>query len=340
MVRSHEPQAKLLPLLPLAKGEAPWLRGAVTRLWPTLSRCRAALLTARLIARPGHDAAPGGSDADITSRALSTKLSLLSEQLDEAGRALAQATSLASTLIEALERERATVRYKDLLLREADHRIKSSLQALASLLRVRANRSSRPEAAKALRLGSTHIEAVGKVHAILQGNSGEAAYLDLDVYLRGVCKSLGKALRPDGDGGEIVVEVEPVMVEASVGQALGIAVSELVANAFQHAFALGFPGTVWVQGMPDTGGGYRLSIADDGHGLPDGLVTSSGPGFGLRLVSLLASQIGAMFEVSSGRGARILLSFPTAKTGWHMPGQAHHQPSTNLHSNAVGSNAP
>ena len=97
---------------------------------------------------------------------------------------------------------------------------------------------------------------------------------------------------------------------AETAQALGHAVSELVANAFRHAFAPGAPGTVWVQGAPGEGGAYRLVVADDGRGLPGGFAVGSGPGFGLRLVSLLAARVGPGFEVHDGRGARFVLSLP------------------------------
>lgn len=85
------------------------------------------------------------------------------------------------------------------------------------------------------------------------------------------------------------------------------------ANAFLHAFAPGVPGTVWVQGAPDGRGGYRLRVADDGRGMPDGFVVGSGPGSGLRLVSLLAGRVGVKFEVHDGRSARFVLNVrPTA----------------------------
>jgi two-component sensor histidine kinase len=334
MVSGHKQQADLLASLPpdgtvLSTG---------ARLWATLARCRAAFAAARRIGHPVYDAPLAGSDADVANHVLSATLSLRSEQLHEANRALAKAADLASTLAEALEHERAAVQFKDLLLREADHRINSSLQALASLQRLRASRSPELETTKALRLSSTQIEAVGRIHAMLQIDPGKAAYLDLSTYLRGVCVLLGEALFLNGDRGEIVVEVEPVFVEAPVGQALGIAVSELVTNALRHAFVPGSPGTVWVQGMPDAGG-YRLSIADDGHGLPDGFVVGSSAGFGLRLVTLLATQIGAKLEVKTGRGARIVLSVPTAESSRHLPGHVQHQQPNGLHSHVARSNA-
>ena len=252
---------------------------------------------------------------------------MVSERLEEAHRAMDEVAGLASALAEALERERAAVRTKDLILREADRRIRTSLQGLASLLRLQAGRSPTPEAAEVLRLGSARVEAVGRIHGMLRGAPDDAARLDLEVYLRGLCVSLGEAQGADGrGGGEIVVEVEPAAVAAATAQALGLAVGELVANAFRHAFAPGAAGTVWVQGAPDGSGGYRLVVADDGRGMPGGFVVGSGPGFGLRLVSLLAARVGAKFEVHDGRGARFVLSF-------------HHQQPTEQRDDAARTNA-
>ncbi len=286
------------------------MRSAGARLLAALTRCRSALAQARTAARQGDRDAPFASGTDAAGHARRAKLFLVSERLEEAHRAMDEVVGLASALAEALERERAAVRTKDLILREADRRIRISLQGLASLLRLQAGRSPTPETAEALRLGSARVEAVGRVHGMLQGDPDAAARLDLEVYLRGLCAALGEALGADGRGGEIVVEVEPAAVAAEAAQALGLAVSELVANAFRHAFAPGAPGTVWVQGAPDGSGGYRLVVADDGRGLPCGFAVGSGRGFGLRLVPLLAARVGAGFEVHDGRGARFVLNVP------------------------------
>ncbi len=286
------------------------MRSAGARLLAALTRCRSALAQARTAARQGDRDAPFASGTDAAGHARRAKLFLVSERLEEAHRAMDEVAGLASALAEALERERAAVRTKDLILREADRRIRISLQGLASLLRLQAGRSPTPETAEALRLGSARVEAVGRVHGMLQGDPDAAARLDLEVYLRGLCAALGEARGADGRGGEIVVEVEPAAVAAEAAQALGLAVSELVANAFRHAFAPGAPGTVWVQGAPDGSGGYRLVVADDGRGLPCGFAVGSGRGFGLRLVPLLAARVGAGFEVHDGRGARFVLNVP------------------------------
>ncbi len=91
--------------------------------------------------------------------------------------------------------------------------------------------------------------------------------------------------------------------------------NELVTNAFRHAFAPGRPGTVRVTGRRAARHGYRLSVADDGDGLPDGFALGSGDGLGHRLVCMMAEQLGATVEVSGRGGACITLVLPRGRTG-------------------------
>ena len=120
------------------------MRSPGARLLAALTRCRSALAQARTAARQGDRDAPFASGTDAAGHARRAKLFLVSERLEEAHRAMDEVAGLASALAEALERERAAVRTKDLILREADRRIRSSLQGLAGLLRLQAGRSPTP----------------------------------------------------------------------------------------------------------------------------------------------------------------------------------------------------
>jgi two-component sensor histidine kinase len=284
-------------------------------------RCRSALAAAWLAARRGGGGTPADpAEAEATIRALRASLVAVGERLREADHALDDAAEGAAAQAAALSRARAAARREATLRREADHRIKNSLQVVASLLRVQADGARTREAAEALRLAGARVAAVAEVHALLASappRGGAADALDLHDYLREVCASLGVAMGADGRRGEIVVEVEPATVTAATAQALGLAIAELVANAFRHGFAPGAAGTVWVQGAraaaAEGGGGgrYRLTVADDGRGLPAGFAVGSGPGLGLRLLALVARQVGAGLEADGGRcGSRFTLSLP------------------------------
>ena len=82
---------------------------------------------------------------------------------------------------------------------------------------------------------------------------------------------------------------------------LGMAVNELVTNAIKYAFPDGRSGRIEVSFETDDEA-WRLSIADDGIGLPDDYEQRRGTG--ARLVKSFARQAGAQFRILDGPGAR------------------------------------
>ncbi|MCX7359464.1 MAG: sensor histidine kinase [Alphaproteobacteria bacterium] len=86
-------------------------------------------------------------------------------------------------------------------------------------------------------------------------------------------------------------------------------VNELVLNALRHAFSQAASGVILVT-LHRTDGVLYVSVADNGAGLPVGYDTKNG--FGMRLVRMMASKIGATLEIESSGGARFTLIAPGA----------------------------
>jgi two-component sensor histidine kinase len=94
--------------------------------------------------------------------------------------------------------------------------------------------------------------------------------------------------------------------------ALGMAVAELAANAYRHAFPDGAGGTISVALRPPgvPAGEAVLTVGDDGVGFDPGGVASKRHGVGL--VRRLMEQVGGSVGVESGRGTTWTLTFPVA----------------------------
>ena len=114
----------------------------------------------------------------------------------------------------------------------------------------------------------------------------------------------------DGRYRALVVRAEPTTLPADTARSLGLVVNELVTNAFRHAFAADGPGTVRVEFGRDAGGRLRLSVADDGVGLPDG--ADAGDGLGLRLVTMTAEQLDAGLAIGQDSGTQVTLTLPAS----------------------------
>lgn len=249
-------------------------------------------------------------------------------QLTAAAEALARANTAiraGAKQVEDLHRELAErderLRRKDLFDREVDHRVKTSLQRIISLMRIQADREKEAPVQAFARNACARLETLATAHEIRQV-AGSPDSLDFSDYLDRLCACLRRTMAADGEHRALILEADPVILRNAEAQPLALVVNELVTNAFRHAFRPGKPGTVWVQ-LSRRDGALRLTVADDGCGLPPrglapdglppgGLAVSGSRGFGLRLVRLMAGQVGARMDVGNKGGAHITLALPVA----------------------------
>ena len=152
----------------------------------------------------------------------------------------------------------------------------------------------------------------------LGGWDGDAAAATATVGVRGFLDALAADLRPTLLAGRAVaLEVEAeedVQLPAERAVPLGLVVNEAVTNALKHAFPKGRAGTVRVR-FAREGGGYALTVADDGIGpspaprTEDDGAASGGPA-GTRLIGALARQLGGTVEWRGPPGTAVVVSFP------------------------------
>jgi two-component sensor histidine kinase len=102
--------------------------------------------------------------------------------------------------------------------------------------------------------------------------------------------------------------LEPVVLEMQQAMPCGLILQELLSNALKHAFAPGTPGSVHVE-LCERDGCVMLVVRDDGAGFPPGFDPDAASSLGLRLIRMLAEQLGAEIEQRSEHGARTSIRF-------------------------------
>lgn len=236
------------------------------------------------------------------------ELQVTADKLEEANLVLRRINQDLERRVEertvALTERDDLLRHKELLMKEVEHRVKNSLQMVASLLSLQGKTAS-PETRQALQIAIGRIHAVARVHALLYAKGGAEA-VRFDRYLHDVCTSLGASFGVDGRRRTLLVEADPVMVPVDAALALATAVNELVTNALRYAFAVDRPGTIWVQFRRETEERLILTVADDGRGLPPHPCC----GLGLQIVSSVAEGLKAEMSMAREGGARVTLSIP------------------------------
>lgn len=217
---------------------------------------------------------------------------------DGTGRHDAQQAQLEAALVE-----------KTVLLDEVHHRVKNNLQVIISLLALQA-RTASPEARAALADTRHRVHAMALTHQLLHEH-GDRGRLHAGLYIARLARMLAEGHRADAPGVRLQVDGTDAPLRLTLSQAIpcGLLVNELVTNAYRHAFPDGRSGTIRIALACDAREA-RITIEDDGIGMPGGIDPPSRAALGFQLVPLLVEQLGARLRCASGPGTRFELVLP------------------------------
>ena len=185
-------------------------------------------------------------------------------------------------LQDALERHQ-------LLIKEVNHRVKNSLQVVAGMLHLQAKATTNPEVIASLNEASSRISTVGRAYDHLAYTADYEA-IDLIDYLRVVLDDLAGAVTPNKLHFEGAGTIE---IGADRAMLIGLILNELVTNAGKYAYPEKTGGPIWVTVTRVDNDAVRVSIYDEGVGLPPGFDMTKSKRLGTRLVAALIQQLGA-----------------------------------------------
>jgi len=212
-----------------------------------------------------------------------------------------------------------SLKEKEVLLREIHHRVKNNLQIVCSLLHAEEESTDDRDSRERFAALQDRIRAMAAIHEHLYA-ADDLSRVDFHAYLAELTAHLD---RVHGTAPvALEVEAEPIRLPVSIALPAGLIVTELVTNAFQHAFPDDDGGTIRVC-LSEDGEQAVLTVTDDGvgrtpaTGIPP--VDGSQPvdrtagrddGLGLRLVRGFTRQLNGTFEASFSNGTRTRVTFP------------------------------
>ena len=212
-------------------------------------------------------------------------------------------------LVESDTGLRASVREKDVLLKEVHHRVKNNLQVVSSLLSLQSNTIINEQTLELLRESQDRIRAMALVHERLY-RSNDFDGIDIAGYLSDLVENLRSSYRTEAL--DVTIESDPVFVSLDVAIPFGLIVSELVTNAFKHGIPQKGSGIVHVSARSTGRDECTLVVADNGTGLPPGFAVESTSSLGLHLVQILVEQLDGRLAMTNNNGACFSITFPIA----------------------------
>lgn len=208
---------------------------------------------------------------------------------------------------EAEEKILASLKEKEILLKEIHHRVKNNLQIITSLLALQARYGQGKNLQEILRDCQNRIRSMALIHESLYGSENLAA-INFRRYLEKLVSRILLSHDPEAQNLKTIVAGDEVYLNINQAVPCGLIANELIVNALKHAFQPKDPGQIYVS-VEKHGDRYMLTVQDNGRGLPPDLDLESPASFGWLMVKNLARQLGGDLKVKSNRGTIVKLIF-------------------------------
>jgi len=198
------------------------------------------------------------------------------------------------------------VREKDTLLRELQHRVKNNLHMITALIRLETRNAAEPDQKRFERLAG-RVDALALLYQALS-NDEQKDEVDLGIYLSQIASAVMASHAVEGIRLDMKVDTYPVSI--NVAMPTGLVVNELLTNALKHGFKGREGDTITLHSVVD-GDGCRITIADDGVGLPQGETWPKPGKLGALIARSLTENAKAQFEVksSASEGTKVTIVF-------------------------------
>ncbi len=210
----------------------------------------------------------------------------------------------------AVEEElRSALAAKEMLIREASHRVKNNLAMVVSLINLDSDKSQDPGVQASLADLASRIDTIALIHELLyKGEIG--AQVGLDAYLEKLCATIVEAFSGEGLEVGLRTRLEPAFLDLDSTLYVGMITSELLTNCLKYGRQPGraLSLEVSLQRKADEAC-LELLVADNGPGFPGEELPSSGS-LGWSLVTMLVGELGGRIEVLPGPGAATRIHLP------------------------------
>jgi PAS domain S-box-containing protein len=208
---------------------------------------------------------------------------------------------------------KASLKEKELLLKEVHHRVKNNMQIISSLLNLQSVQAQDRTLRELLQESKNRVRSMALIHEKLY-RSNDLAHINFGEYMKSLVESLFKSVKKRG----VTYSIESKDAFLEIDQAIpcGLIVNELISNTLKHAFPDGKTGKVCVSFSVSDDGKASLTVKDNGVGLPPDFGSRETDKLGLQLVNDLAFQLGGAVTMGNDSGEKggteITVVFPLA----------------------------
>ena len=190
---------------------------------------------------------------------------------------------------EAEEQVKASLKEKEVLLREIHHRVKNNMQTIISLLRLQGDKIEDKKYADMFKEGEDRIRSMSLIHEQLY-QTKDFANIDFGEYIKTLTNGLLTSSGVNTNKIRLNIEVKDVFFDIENAIPCGLIINELVSNSLKYAFPQGKEGEISITLQSTNEDEFELSVSDNGIGISENLDIEQTGTMGLQLVKVLAEN--------------------------------------------------
>jgi len=204
------------------------------------------------------------------------------------------------------------VKERSILLAEMHHRVKNNLAVIAGLLYIQIEASVNEAVVESLKTSYCRLQSIAQVHEQLYKDAELDANISLVSYLHQMAENVDEIIILPGKTITVDVQCQDITIPLMQAVPLGLLLSELLVNAYKHAFEERENGQIQIS-CDVKNDHLNIEVSDDGIGLPEGFSLDSGS-IGMEIVQTLIEQLDGqlLYTSEAGEGTTFTVSFTVA----------------------------
>jgi PAS domain S-box-containing protein len=214
-------------------------------------------------------------------------------------------------LKDAENKIKASLKDKEVLLKEVHHRVKNNMQIISSLLNLQIDYLNNEDAIDVLKESQNRVKSMAMIHEKLY-LSEDLTQINFADYIQNLVSNLFYLYNIKESQIKPIIKIEDVNLNIETAIPCGLIINELISNCLKYAFPNQMKGEIIIN-LKSIEDKFELVISDNGIGLPENININKIKTLGLLLVNSLTEQIDGKISIYKKDGTQFKITFKELK---------------------------
>jgi two-component sensor histidine kinase len=204
---------------------------------------------------------------------------------------------------------RQIAKEKEMLFREAHHRIKNNFSLISAILSLQLEQISDEKSKAVLKDSRDRVLTMARLHEKLSSSTAQDS-INMKEYFSKIIDDLDKGYHIEEKGIEIIEHIDEVNLNSKLATSCGLLLNEIFTNAYKYGFPDGEQGKIEIDFHKIGDGKIVLRIFNDGVPISgNAKPLAESDTLGMSLIGMIVQQIDGEMEMNNENGTEYKIVF-------------------------------